>query len=38
VVAGVFLLLAVTAGSSGSGHWQQFMLWREGGSFGQNDV
>ena len=38
VVAGVFLLLAVTAGSIGSGHWQQFMLWREGGSFGQNDV
>jgi uncharacterized membrane protein (UPF0182 family) len=38
VVAGIFLLLAVTAGSIGSGHWQEFMLWRNRVSFGQQDV
>jgi len=38
LVVGLFLLLAVTAGSIGSGHWQQFLLWRNGVTFGQNDV
>jgi len=38
VVVGVFLLLGVTAGSIASGHWQQYLLWRHGGSFGQADA
>ena len=37
VVAGVFLLLAVTAGSIGSGHWKQYLLWRNGPEFGVED-
>jgi len=38
VVVGVFLLLGVTAGSIASGHWQQYLLWRHGGDFGQADA
>ena len=38
LLAGAFLLLLVTAGSIGAGHWQQYLLWRNGAEFGQPDV
>lgn len=38
IVAGVFGLALVSAGSSAQVHWQTWMLWRNGGSFGVKDA
>ena len=37
LLVGVSVLLGLFAGTSASGQWRQFMLWRNGGSFGQTD-
>ncbi len=38
LLAGLFLVLGVVAGSIASGHWQQYLLWRHAVAFGQPDV
>ncbi|HLK94765.1 MAG TPA: UPF0182 family protein [Nocardioidaceae bacterium] len=38
VLAVLTLVLAVLAGSVAAGQWQSFMLWLNGGEWGQNDV
>ncbi len=38
VLAGIGALMFVFGGSSGSGHWATYLLWRNGGPFNQNDV
>ncbi|MFN7150883.1 MAG: UPF0182 family protein, partial [Microthrixaceae bacterium] len=37
LLIGVSLLLGAFAGSSASGAWRQYLLWRNGESFGTND-
>lgn len=37
LVIGLAVLLGIFAGTSGSGEWRQFMLWRNGVPFGQDD-
>ncbi|WP_205471106.1 UPF0182 family protein [Nocardioides sp. SYSU D00038] len=37
LVVGIGLLLAVFAGTSGTGEWRNFLLWRNGVDFGQDD-
>jgi uncharacterized membrane protein (UPF0182 family) len=38
IVAAVFVLALVSAGSSAQVNWQTWMLWRNGGSFGVTDA
>ncbi|WP_244247011.1 UPF0182 family protein [Nocardioides euryhalodurans] len=37
LLVGTSLLLGLFAGTSASGQWRQFMLWRNGGEFGSED-
>ena len=37
LLVGVSLLLGLFAGTSATGQWRQFMLWRNGGDFGDTD-
>ena len=37
LLVGVSVLLGLFAGTSASGQWRQFMLWRNGGDFGDTD-
>ena len=37
LLVGVSILLGLFAGTSASGQWRSFLLWRNGGSFGQTD-
>lgn len=37
VVVGGGTLLGVMAGASAAGHWETFLIWRNGGDFGQVD-
>jgi len=37
LVVGVSVLLGLFAGTSSTGQWRAFMLWRNGGSFGDTD-
>ena len=38
IVIGIFALALISAGSSAQVHWQTWMLWRNGGSFGVKDA
>ncbi len=38
VLAGIGVVMFVFGGSSASGHWKTYLLWRNGVPFGQNDV
>jgi len=38
LLIGVAAVLGLFAGGSGSGQWRQFLLWRNGGSFGREDA
>ncbi len=38
ILIGLGLVMFLFGGASASGHWQTFMLWRNGGSFDQNDI
>jgi uncharacterized protein len=38
LLVGVSLVLGAFAGSSAMGEWRSYLLWRHGGSFGQEDV
>jgi uncharacterized protein len=38
VLIGVGVIMFVFAGASAAGHWKTYLLWRNGGPFGQNDV
>lgn len=38
LVVGVALIAGVFAGTSASGRWRTYMLWRNGGEFGQEDA
>ncbi|WP_106536030.1 UPF0182 family protein [Haloactinopolyspora alba] len=38
VLAGAAILLAIMAGASASGRWQDYLLWRNGGEFGREDA
>lgn len=38
LLVGVSVVLGAFAGSSALGEWRHYMLWRNGGSFGQEDV
>jgi uncharacterized membrane protein (UPF0182 family) len=37
LLGAVLVLTLLSAGSSAQGHWQTWLLWRNGGSFGQKD-
>ena len=37
LLVGIALLMGAFAGTSGAGEWRNFMLWRNGGSFGAED-
>ncbi|MGI8901500.1 MAG: UPF0182 family membrane protein [Nocardioides sp.] len=37
LMAGTSVLIGVFAGASASGQWRNFLMWRNGGSFGTND-
>ena len=37
LLVGASVLLGLFAGTSASGQWRQYMLWRNGGSFGETD-
>ncbi|HYO32744.1 MAG TPA: UPF0182 family protein, partial [Nocardioidaceae bacterium] len=37
VIAGIGLVMFIFGGSSGSGQWKTYLLWRNGGDFGQVD-
>lgn len=37
LLVGVSLLLGAFAGASASGAWRDYLMWRNGGSFGEND-
>jgi uncharacterized membrane protein (UPF0182 family) len=37
VLAGIALLIAIISGAAASGHWQTWLLWRNGTSFGHKD-
>ncbi len=37
LLLGISLLMGAFAGTSGAGEWRNFMLWRNGGSFGADD-
>ncbi|SEF17915.1 UPF0182 family protein [Jiangella alba] len=38
VLTAAAVLLAIMAGASAAGQWQTFLLWRNGGEFGQKDA
>lgn len=38
VLTAAAVLLAIMAGASAAGQWQTFLLWRNGGEFGQDDA
>ena len=38
VVLGIGLVLLVFTGTSGAGQWRTFLMWRNGGDFGSEDV
>ncbi|MEJ7690772.1 MAG: UPF0182 family protein [Nocardioidaceae bacterium] len=38
VMIGLGAVMFLFGGASASGHWRTYLMWRNGGSFGQNDV
>jgi uncharacterized membrane protein (UPF0182 family) len=38
VLIGLGFLMFIFGGASGSGQWKTYLMWRNGGSFGENDV